>query len=484
MLSGDFSSARGYQQLLAASLNHADELARAEDERDHECTTANTTAAPQQKDMNTNRKHSLKDPQPRTAHFKRILQTLIEPAPDFRDVALRHKSRLLAIFLLIMTAIFMLVDTQRSLTIPEYHVPWYGYLFLGTAYILNRTQHYVLAAALTLSMFPLVVFATPWSDAPSTINTLNYLVLGILLASIFFSVRGLAIIAAVNIVGMLLLAILVPVAIPTFTRIVTPLAVNTIGAALALVFMRHRDQVERGRQAELRTSEERLRLALDAARMGTWDWDVLADIVTSSEQVAKLFGLPPGAGPDTHAAYLGLIHPFDRAAVADAIAATLAGTGGDYSVAHRILCPDGNLRWLEVHGRAYRDETGRSVRMTGTVMDITARKQAEAERERAEAALVASERRFRALMTTARMLWPCSIGTELYSMPARPQREFWGMTWMPTLAKTHLRSSIPTTCNPQPSSLPNWCAGLRAGSPLNSVLCIWMGPGAGSKRLR
>jgi len=346
--------------------------------------------------MNTNRRQILKDLQLRGGRFNTILQALIEPAPDIRDVALRHKSRLLAIFLLIMTAIFMLVDTHRSLTIPEYRVPWYGYLFLGTAYMLNRTRHYTLAAALTLSMFPLVVFATPWSDPPSAANTLNYLVLGILLASIFFSVRGLAIIATVNIVGLLLLPILAPVVIPAFTTIVTPLAVNTIGATLALVFMRHRDELERGRQAELRASEERLRLALDAARMGTWDWDVLTDTVTSSEHVARLFGLP--AGPDTQAAYIGLIHSSDRSMVTEAIAATLAGTRRDYSVAHRILCPDGNLRWLEVQGRAYRDESGRPVRMTGTVMDITARKRAEAEREQAETALVASERRFRALI--------------------------------------------------------------------------------------
>ncbi len=358
---------------------------------------ATTTAVPHHKDMNINR-YIPKDTQPRTTRFDTLRQVLIEPAPAIRDVALRHKSRLLAIFLLLMTAIFMLVDTTRSLTVPQYRVPWYGYLFLGTAYALNRTRLYILAAGLTLSMVPLVVFATPWSDAPSAANTLHYLILGILLASIFLSIRGLAIIASVNVVGVLLLPILAPVAIPNFAGIVTPLAINTIGAALALVFMQHRDQIERGRQAELHASGERLRLALDAAHMGTWDWDIPADTITWSEQVAWLFGRPTGACPATQAAYLGHIHPSDRSAVAGALAATLAGAGSDYYVAHRMQWPDGSLRWLEVQGRIYRDDTGRPMRMAGTLIDITARKRAEAEREHAEAALVRSERRFRALI--------------------------------------------------------------------------------------
>ena len=82
-------------------------------------------------------------------------------------------------------------------------------------------------------------------DPDTRLNTIvHYLVLSVFLASIFLSRRGLAGLAIVNIVGLLLLPIVLPMAIPTYAPLVTPLLVNTIGAALALVFMRHRDQIE------------------------------------------------------------------------------------------------------------------------------------------------------------------------------------------------------------------------------------------------
>jgi len=327
-----------------------------------------------------------------------LSQALIVPAATLDDVALRYKSRLLAILLLTLIALFSLVDITRILTTPGYQPPWYGYLLFGGAYVLNRTRYYRSAAGLTIAVFPLIIFTAIVSNPMYGLSrTVQYLVLSLFLASIFISWRGLAMLAVINTAGLLLLPIVLPLTIPTYTPIVTPLAVNTIGAVLALVFMWHRDQIERDRQPQLRASEERLRLALDAARMETWDWDILTDTVTASEHVARLFGLPVDAGLGTQAAYLDLIHPLDHSAVAGAIAATLTGPGSDYRVEHRTIWPDGTLRWLEVQGRAYRDESGRPVRMTGTVMDITERKQAEAERVHAEAALRDSEERYRVI---------------------------------------------------------------------------------------
>jgi PAS domain S-box-containing protein len=217
------------------------------------------------------------------------------------------------------------------------------------------------------------------------------------LASIFISWRGLAVLAAINCAGLLLLPLLLPLTVRSYASIITPLAVNTIGATLALISMRHRDRIERDRQAELGASEERLQLALDAARMGTWDWDLLTDTITWSKHVPRLLDQPADVCPTTAAAYLALVHPDDRRTVERAVAAALAKEADDYRVEHRVWCPSGSLHWLVAQGRVYRDPTGRPVRLVGTVMDITARKHAEADRAQAEAALHASEERYRVI---------------------------------------------------------------------------------------
>ena len=334
-----------------------------------------------------------------TIRFQQLQQQLIEPLAVIDDPALLRTARLLAILLLVMIALFALVDITRIVTTPGYHTPWYGYLLFGSAYALSSYRYHRLAAGLTIGAFPLIIFTTIVQNPAIGLNTsIHYLVLSVFLAGIFLPRRGLALIAGINIVGLLLLPIALPLAIPTYTPLVTPIAVNAITAALALIFMRHRDQIERDRQAELHASTDRLRLALEAAHMGTWDRDVTAGMVTSSEQVAPLFGLPPGAFAAPLAAYINRIHPADRAAIEQALAASVTGESSEHHVTHRVLWPDGSLHWLEEQGRMYRDHTGRAIRVTGTVIDITARKHAEAARARAEAALLDSERRFRALI--------------------------------------------------------------------------------------
>jgi PAS domain S-box-containing protein len=130
-------------------------------------------------------------------------------------------------------------------------------------------------------------------------------------------------------------------------------------------------------------SAERLQMALDAARMGTWEWDIAADHIYWSDKVEAIFGLTPGSFAGTLQAYLQLIHPDDRAQVEQAIARTVNGTADDYAVEHRIASPGGGVRWLAGKGRAYRDPSGNALRMAGTVSDVTARRTAEEELRRA-----------------------------------------------------------------------------------------------------
>jgi two-component system, cell cycle sensor histidine kinase and response regulator CckA len=321
----------------------------------------------------------------------RLGRSLIDPVVPYADPAIGRTSRLLAILLLALIGLFLLTDSTRLLTTPGYRPPWYGYLLFGSAYALNRARFFQIAAGLAVATFPVIIFAvaaTTPGDGPSGI--VQYLVLSIFLASILLGTRGLTVIAGINIAGLLILPAVAPSAVPSYLAVVTPLAVNVIGAALALIFLRHRDLIERDRQAQVRTNSERLCSALAVAQMGTWDWDVGTDELQASEHIAQLLRLPIDSCPQTGMAYLDLVHPHDRALVRAACAQALADPHRDYRVTHRMGWPDGSMRWLEVQGRVFRDSAGRPLRMAGTVLDVTARQQA-------EEALRASKARYRVI---------------------------------------------------------------------------------------
>jgi PAS domain S-box-containing protein len=139
--------------------------------------------------------------------------------------------------------------------------------------------------------------------------------------------------------------------------------------ANARLFARHRRT-----EAALRDSDARLRLALDAANTGVWDWDVVADRVTWTEQIYALHGLPVGAFGGRVRDFHALVHPEDRARVAAAIERSLS-TGEPYEVEFRTTRPDGAVRWLLTRATVLRDETGRARRMLGATVDITERRE-------------------------------------------------------------------------------------------------------------
>jgi PAS domain S-box-containing protein len=128
-------------------------------------------------------------------------------------------------------------------------------------------------------------------------------------------------------------------------------------------------------EARVRDSEERLRLALDAARMGTWEWEVVTGAVAWSPRVDALLGLPAGALGSMRS-YLDLVHPEDRRKVAESMDQILHGPQEEFQEEHRILTTAGTARWLEARGRIDRDPSGKPLRVRGTVADITARKEA------------------------------------------------------------------------------------------------------------
>ena len=147
-------------------------------------------------------------------------------------------------------------------------------------------------------------------------------------------------------------------------------------------------------QTALRDSESRLRLALEVAELGAWNWDPRDGTAHLDARAAQIVGLPRAGvmnATDTHAKR---IHPEDLARL-NAEAAAGARTGEPFSVAYRVVHPDGSLRQVVTRGRALLDAEGNPVHVVGTNRDVTI------ERE-AELRLRASEERFRTLVQNIR----------------------------------------------------------------------------------
>jgi two-component system cell cycle sensor histidine kinase/response regulator CckA len=137
-----------------------------------------------------------------------------------------------------------------------------------------------------------------------------------------------------------------------------------------------RDITERKRQEHaLARSEERMRLAQEGARMGTWDRDLATGETTWSDGLRAILGL----GAETPAGWDGvspLIHPDDRELVTAAVVRAYEH-GADLDLEYRIVRPDGTLRWILVRSTTLRDAEGAPARLLGIAIDITEQKQAE-----------------------------------------------------------------------------------------------------------
>ena len=133
----------------------------------------------------------------------------------------------------------------------------------------------------------------------------------------------------------------------------------------------------------LRESQEHLAFALEAGRMGTFEWELSSGVVRWSDGMEGIVGIPPGSFDGTYEALVELVHPDDRPAMRQAIERATA-TDGDYLVECRMGPPGAQATQIVAQGRVVRDEVGEPVRLVGVALDVTARRELESQLRHAQ----------------------------------------------------------------------------------------------------
>ncbi|MEW4569687.1 PAS domain-containing protein [Tautonia sp. JC769] len=174
-----------------------------------------------------------------------------------------------------------------------------------------------------------------------------------------------------------------------------------------------RDVSERLRieQAE-RADRERLRLAMEAGRLGTWDWDVRSGRVNWAENHLVSYGIPAGHFQGTFDSFRSLVHPDDLPRLDRRLREAL-DHGDSYEAEFRLQNPNGSLIWISDRGVVIRDDDNAPTRVIGVSADIT-------DRKRDEDALRASERHFRLLADAVpQIVWTSAPDGNLLSLNRR-----------------------------------------------------------------
>ncbi len=165
-------------------------------------------------------------------------------------------------------------------------------------------------------------------------------------------------------------------------------AIHDNGGALTGFAKVTRDSTERRRMEQaLKEQQARLRVALKAARTGTWHWDLITNVDIIDESLRSLFGLRPDQEIRTIEDFYAIIHPDERANVIESFERTVR-EGIHLDTEFRVVWPDGSEHWLLDQGEVVHDGDGRPLYLSGACVDIT-------ERKRAQQALAENEERFR-----------------------------------------------------------------------------------------
>ncbi|MCC6499450.1 MAG: PAS domain S-box protein [Anaerolineales bacterium] len=316
--------------------------------------------------------------------LNRLQKVFIEPPGFIQNVTVRHNSRLLNIFLLIMIVVFLGVDGIFLATTPGYLPPWYGYLFLIGSYALNRAGRYGISSLLTMTMFPLVIFTDIASgEANSPIVALYYLIPGLILASIFLPFRLTMFFAAVELLLVASMPLVARTIFADFASVIGPFSGLLISAVIISISIYHRDRMEATRQARLRKSEEDYRAIVENTIFGIFQTTPDGRYQRVNTALVRIYGYASQQDmldSVTNIPQQVYVDPSDR----EQFLRRLNADGFIHGFIAQNRRKDGSLIWVSSDARVVRDVSGKVAYFEGTVEDITEKRLMEQARQLSE----------------------------------------------------------------------------------------------------
>ncbi len=338
--------------------------------------------------------------------FGLVWEWLVRPSATIQEPTQRRQARLLASLLVVLIVLGIVADVIWLLVVPDAglasEIVLAAVLALSAAYLLNRRGHYQQSAAITVmtpALFSVILVIT------RTVNTdvaISYAILGVLLSSIFLTLRATAVVAVGTIIGICVLLVAMPNL--DIQAMLGALNLNAAGAALILLAAHHRNLMEKERQTTLIASEQKYRELMEQASDGIFIADAQGNYVEVNTRGYEMLGY---TRDDLLRLRMGDLIPTGDLESAPLWMDALR-EGKPLVTERRLLRKDGTLLPVEIGARMLHDG-----RFQATVRDIT-------RRNAAEASLRASEQRFRALVENSSdaIALFAEDGTILYGSPS------------------------------------------------------------------